>query len=98
MYDEIRRLAASYKNALINEFPQYHYQLTIHRHWTVLRIYKRCDDGCPINDLILTAEFLPRHIRIARKTAATWRPVGDLIDYADPRFTEDILSNILRAA
>ena len=92
--DGIRRLAVSYKNALRNEFPQYHYQLTIHRHWTVLRIYKKCDDR-PINDLILTAEFLPRHIRIARKNHG---PIGDLIDYADPRLTEDILSNILRAA
>ena len=92
--NDVQRLAVFYKEALEEEFPQYQYYLTFSD-----RAFLRVDtvDAVDVTKpnptmTILLVWFSPRRARIAY----CYLDYGH-VDYADPEFTEDILSKILRA-
>ena len=94
---DVQRLAVFYRDALGEEFPQYQYTLTFPERddWAYLRVRTKN----ALFDAILYVEFLSSCIRImcGREDRIDYGDPDRHIDYADPEFTEDILSKILRA-
>ena len=87
---DVHRLAVFYKKAIEDEFPQYWCLLDLidlsnrNGDWAFLRVYRNHD-----NKDILTVEFLSSRVKIVSPGH------NDIVNYADPRFTEDILSKVL---
>ena len=100
-FNEIQKMAALYRDALKNEFSWYHYRLTYTAGvayggtiWDTeasLQAIWRSNMNFESIDTVFEAEFLPDCIEIKRH----YWPVY-CVKYADPWFTEDILSRILR--
>ena len=101
--NDVLRIAAFYRDALQEKFPQYHHSLSIGTPTTnaigaTLRVFKKWDDGEPLTMLILIAYFLPNYLKINCNgmSGAGHKRVFDRIEFVDPRFTENILYDILR--
>ena len=89
--DEIDKIANLYKRDLEIRFPQYEYSLSTSAKWVRLYVFAPTDSRTyTAFPNILKAWFAPTFIAVISKA----RPMC-VIYYVDPRFTEDILSEML---
>jgi len=93
----IDRLAAFYRDDIRSRFPQYRHPRDEDTPSNTILVWKDSDILQPCTtgngQLILMAEFRSDSVKIK-----CWKHAMssvDFVDYADPRFTEDILSNRL---